>query len=108
MPRPAGHLNQEAVGNQLAAGGANSSRHSDLPAGSGCHADAAVTPDAADPADAAHAARRIDRTVGRRRSFRLSDQKKIIIIQIDSIPNPALYIQIYSLHGQKRRTIFKT
>lgn len=74
VPRPAGHLNQEAVGNQLAAGGAHSSRHSDLAAGSGGQAETGVTPDAADPADAAHAARRIDRTVGRRRSFRLLDQ----------------------------------
>ena len=75
MPRPAGHLNQEAVGNQLAAGGAHPGSNSGLAAGSGADqaADAAAhtaATNAADTADA-KAAGWIDGTVGWRRSFRL-------------------------------------
>lgn len=70
MPRPAGHLNQETVGNQLTAGGTHSSCHTDLAARSGCQPDATVTADAPDTTDA-HAAGRVNRTVGRRKSFRL-------------------------------------
>ncbi len=80
VPRPAGHLNQEAVGNQLAASSAHSGRDSRLTAGSGADqtADSAantVATDAADAADA-QAARRVDRTVGGRRSFRLKKRAK--------------------------------
>lgn len=81
MPRPAGHLNQEAVGNQLAASSAHSGRDSRLTAGPSADQTAdsaanAVATDAADAADA-QAARRVDRTVGGRWSFRLQKRAKL-------------------------------
>lgn len=79
VPRPAGHLNQEAVGNQFTAGSANSSRDTDLAAGSGADqaANNAATGTASDASDSAdpQAAGRIDRTVGRRWSFGLNNVK---------------------------------
>lgn len=79
MPRPTGHLNQEAVGNQLTASGTNSSRYADLAAGSGADqaANNAATGTASDAPDSAdtQATGRIDGTVGRRWSFRLNNVK---------------------------------